>query len=164
MPPNLEKRTSWKLAVFHTLSCTLPKFSEVYQSLEFTGCSTFGTSFLASFCMKFSRIGVIWAPFGVQNGDFWGFGSIFSVYLETLGTIEAPNGKMIQICRLLGVPFGGGFQTFFSQKSCDKQKSCYSKPEGEAICKRHEKCRENIILEPWIWSSGCSESSIYTIP
>ena len=68
MPPNLEKRTSWKLAVFHTLSCTLPKFSEVYQSLEFTGCSTFGTSFLASFCMKFSTIGVIWVSRMVTFG------------------------------------------------------------------------------------------------
>ena len=109
MPPNLEKRTGWKLAVFHTLSCTLPKFSEVYQSLEFTGCSTFGTSFLASFCMKFSRIGVIWAPFGVQNCDFWSSGSIFSVHLETLVTTGAPKGKMRLICRPPWVPFGVHF-------------------------------------------------------
>ena len=148
MPPNLEKRTSWKLAVFHTLSCTLPKFSEVYQSLEFTGCSTFGTSFLASFCMKFSRIGVIWAPFGVKNGDFWSFGSIFSVYLETLVTIGAPKRKSTLICRPLWVPFGGRFHTFFSQKSFHKQKSCCCKLEGEGICKRHKTCRENVILEP----------------
>ena len=109
MPPNLEKRTSWKLAVFHTLSCTLPKFSEVYQSLEFTGCSTFGTSFLASFCMKFSTIGVTWAPFGMQNGDFWSSGSIFSVHLETLVTTGAPKGKMALICRPPWKPFGDHF-------------------------------------------------------
>ena len=150
MPPNLEKRTSWKLAVFHTLSCTLPKFSEVYQSLEFTGCSTFGTSFLVSFCMKLFRIDIIWVPFGVQNSDFWCFGTIFSVYLETLVTIGTQKRKMPRICRLLWVPFGGRFRTFFNQKSFRKQKNCYCKPEGEGICKRQEKCRENVILEPWI--------------
>jgi len=56
MPPNLEKRTGWKLAVFHTLSCTLPKFSEAYQPLEFTGCSTFGASFLQNRC----HLGTLW--------------------------------------------------------------------------------------------------------
>ena len=114
--------------------------------------------------MKFFTIGVIWIPFGVQNGDFWSFGSIFSVYVETLVTIGAQKGKILLICRLLWVPFGGRFHTFFSQKSFRKQKKCYCKPEGEGICKRHEKCRENVVLEPWIWSSGCSGSSIYTIP
>ena len=124
MPPNLEKRTGWKLAVFQTLSCTLPKFSEAYQSLEFTGCSTFGTSFLVSFCMKFSS------------------GSIFSVHLETLVTTGAPKGKMARIWHPPWVPFGDHFQSFFGQKSFGNQKSCHCKLHGAGTCESHESCRK----------------------
>ena len=125
----------WKLAVFQTLSCTLPKFSEAYQSLEFTGCSTFGTTFLASFCMTFSRIGVIWAPFGVQNCDFWSSGSIFSVHLETLVTTGAPKGKITLICRPPWCHLGIFFQVVAAKSRLVSKKSATASLMGQVLVK-----------------------------
>ena len=114
--------------------------------------------------MTFSRIGVIWAPFGVQNGDFRSSRSIFSVHLETLVTTGAPKGKMPLIYRPPWVPFGDNFRSFFSQKSFGNQKSCHCKLHGAGTCESHESCRKKVIPEPSDWSSRCSGSSIYTIP
>ena len=57
----------------------------------------------------------LWA-FGVQNGDFWSSGSIFSVHPETLLATGAPKGEIKKIKTNLSSAWGaiwGSFSKLF---------------------------------------------------